>query len=234
MFRNIKESAVFVADSHVNEKNRDSFFLLLQKIEELNPPQIFFMGDIFDLLVSEVKSSIDKNIDVIKKMDMIASKIPSYYFEGNHDFSLKSVFRNITVFERKEQPCRFLYKDIKVALSHGDIWTTKRYEIYINILQNKTVLRILSFFNEIIDDFIAKKIREYNYSKNLCKKIENFENIIKKRMKNYKDVDMVIEGHFHQNVELVFDNLRYINLPSFACGGKYGLFKEGRIVIKSL
>ncbi|MDD3500578.1 MAG: UDP-2,3-diacylglucosamine diphosphatase, partial [Sulfurovum sp.] len=49
--REIKENAIFIADSHYPHHG-DEFLTLLQKIEsgELQPPQIFLMGDNFDLL----------------------------------------------------------------------------------------------------------------------------------------------------------------------------------------
>lgn len=234
MFRSIKDGAVFISDAHANEKNQDNFFLLLEKIVSINPPQLFLMGDIFDLLVGEINLSIDENINLIKKIDFIAKTIPTYYFEGNHDFNLENIFKNITIFNRANQPQFFYYKDIKIALSHGDLWATKGYEIYINFIQNRTVLKTLNLINSALNGYLTKKIKNYNYSKNLCKKIKEFEKIVKKRVENYEGVDLVIEGHFHQDIEFEFNNLRYINLPSYGCNKKFAIFKNKRFNSLSL
>lgn len=228
-FHSLKEGAIFIADSHINEKNQDKFLIFLDEIKKLNPPQLFLMGDIFDLLVGGVKSTIDKNKKVIQKIDELAKDIETFYFTGNHDFNLKDIFKNVKVFERYEQPQIFSYEDKKIALAHGDLWTTKSYEIYIKTLQNRYFLKFITFLNEISNNFIVKKICKYNSQKNLCKKIENFKSIAKKRVKNYKDVDVIIEGHFHQNVEFDFDGKRYVNLPSWACGGRFAIFEESFI-----
>ena len=48
-------------------------------------------------------------------------------------------------------------------------------------------------------------------------------------LKNYTDVDLVIEGHFHQ-AKVVG---KYISLPSQACQGKVAVVEEGEVVFKN-
>ena len=228
----IKDGAIFVADSHINKERKDSFLLFLEKIEIEKPPQLFLMGDIFDLLVGGVKSTIQKNQEIVQKINSLKD-IEVFYFCGNHDFALEPIFKNIKIFNRQNQPQIFLYKDKKIALSHGDLWIDKKYEFYIKTIQNPFVLKSLIFLNSLMDDFLVKKICSYNKSKNLCKNIKDFKDIAKERVRHYKDVDLIIEGHFHQNCKFIIDDKIYINLPSFACGRKYMVFEDFSLKLKS-
>jgi len=230
VYRKIKEEAIFISDVHYQKGIREKFLKLLGRLEskEIIPAQIFFMGDIFDLLVYEIKESVNENIEVIERLQKLSQIYECYYFEGNHDFNLKHVFPNMEVFSRVDQPVIFMAKDEKIALSHGDLWMNKDYEVYINIIRKPNVLKTLEFLNKITNNFLVKKIQEYNASKNLCETIENFQDIIKEKIKHYKeyDVKIVLEGHFHQNVMKVEDEVLYINLPSLECNGEIFEYAE--------
>ena len=238
MYRKIKEEAIFISDVHYQKGVRESFLDLLEKIEnkEIIPTQIFFMGDIFDLLVGGIKTSIAENIDVIDRLEKISKKFECYYFEGNHDFNLKEVFPYMEVFPRESQPQIFMAKDEKIALAHGDLWLNNEYEVYIKTLKEQNVIKLLEFFNKITNNFLYKKIQEYNASKKLCKNIENFSKIIEKKISHYKDYDVkiVLEGHFHQNVMEVVDEILYINLPSFECNKEIFEYAEERFYLRKV
>ena len=238
MYRKIKEEAIFVSDVHYQKGVREKFLDFLEKIEthEIIPSQIFFMGDIFDLLVGGIKESIVDNIDIIDRLQNISKRFECYYFEGNHDFNLKEIFPNMEVFPRESQPVIFMAKDEKIALSHGDLWLNNEYEVYIKTLKEKNVIKVLEFLNKITKNYLYKKIQEYNASKNLCKKIENFSQTIKEKIEKYKeyDVKIVLEGHFHQNVMEVVDEVLYINLPSLECNGEIFEYAEERFYLRKV
>jgi UDP-2,3-diacylglucosamine hydrolase len=101
----IEEGAIFIADSHYPHHG-DGFLKILQKIDSgyISTPQIFLMGDIFDILFGNnqyVKRASQDAIDILKT---ISKKIDIYYFEGNHDFFLKDIFPHITIYPREQQP----------------------------------------------------------------------------------------------------------------------------------
>ena len=56
-----------------------------------------------------------------------------------------------------------------------------------------------------------------------CRKLENFQALIEQRLKSLTldSVDILIEGHFHQNQTFVSDGLSYINVGAFACNERY-------------
>ncbi len=216
----LKDGAVFIADAHYQKGVREEFE---EFIERLQAPQIFLVGDIFDLLVGKVSYTLQENKDMIQKLQNLAKRSECYYLEGNHDFLLQDVFPQMRVVSRFEQPLFLQANQKRIALAHGDIHIYGLYKRYIEMLHKDFVIETLNFCD--IGGWISKRIQRYNASKNLCKLIEDFAVIAKKRLSFY-DTDIVIEGHFHQRVMLDFGKKRYINLPSFVCTKEILLFRD--------
>ncbi len=222
--RVIEDGAIFVADAHVRD-GREEFFEFLQQIKskKIKTTQLFLMGDIFDLLVGGVRYTLNYNKKYIDLINELSKEIQIYYFEGNHDFSLKKIFPNIVIFPIEKQPVKFKHREDKILLCHGDIVTPLIYKVYTKFIRNKMVLYIASFFDTVCGGCIVKKIIDGQKNKLLCRKIENFEDIICQRMRklDIKDIKYFIEGHFHQNREFDCLEKKYINLPSFACNKSF-------------
>jgi len=225
----IKERALFIADSHYPHHG-DDFLLLLQKLSsgEIQTPQLFLMGDNFDLLFGYNEYILKKNnITAINLLLSIAEETEVYYFEGNHDFCLKDIFYNIKVYPRDEQPVRFRYDTKKVAISHGDKYVTGfGYDLYCKLLRNKTTLKLLRPFEKYIIDDRMDRLSQ----KKICRPFHDFEKRVKKILSFYEDVDWVIEGHFHQAKKIG----KYVSLPSLACQKEVGVLKNGDIAFVSI
>ncbi len=226
--QSIKENAVFIADSHYPHHG-DAFLKLLQKLEceEIKTSQLFLMGDNFDLLFGYndyIKTFSSEAIELLQKL---SQKIEIYYFEGNHDFCLKKLFPDINVYSRDEQPVIFRLGETEVSISHGDKYETGfGYDLYCKMLRNKTTLTLLKPFGKAIIDDRMKKLSQ----KNICHAFNGFEARVEEILKHYKDVDLVIEGHFHQ--AKVID--KYISLPSLACQGEIAVVKDGKVIFTLL
>ncbi len=216
----IKEGAVFVSDVHVNKKRR-VLFDFLKEIESLRPPQLFFMGDIFDFLTYPAKYTLkfyEKEIDAINKLSL---KLDIYYLEGNHDFNLKEIFPKVKVFPLSHQPIKVKYKNQVGFLAHGDVFSGFLYNFFHFFLRNRV---LLSFLNLIAGTKLPKYYLDKTNNKKICKKITEFEKIIKQKIHLYdievSEVDFIIEGHYHQGV--FFDEeCLYFNLKSYGCDKKY-------------
>ncbi len=210
----LKKGAIFVADVHYHLGLREEFLPFLERLEA---PQLFLMGDIFDLLVGGVKATFVQNASLIRALNEWCADKECFYLEGNHDFLLASLFPNIKVVDRFAQPLLVQAGSKRVALAHGDIHIEGLYRFYIEALHN---LRLISFLN-LLDRFIlpmSQTIQRYNASKNLCRTIAHFKKIASKRVEYYNgNIDIVIEGHFHQRTRYSFAHKEYINLPAFAC-----------------
>lgn len=224
----IQENAIFIADSHYPHHG-NTFLEMLTKIEsgEIVTPQLFLMGDNFDLLFGDNDYIQTFSQEAIALLQNISKRLEVHYFEGNHDFCLKDIFINMNVYTRDAQPIQFQLGDKKVSLSHGDKYVTGLgYDLYSKILRNKTTLTLLKPFEKAIINHRMHKLSK----KKICHTFHGFEKRVDAILENYVDVDLVIEGHFHQSRKMG----KYISLPSQACQGMVAVVEEGVIVFKIL
>ena len=106
----IKNGAIFISDAHEGA-TRKGFWEFLKALEnkEIKTRQLILMGDIFDMLVGEVKATHDFAKPYIALLEELASEIEVLYLEGNHDFNLSRFFEKVQVFSLQNQPllCAF-------------------------------------------------------------------------------------------------------------------------------
>jgi UDP-2,3-diacylglucosamine hydrolase len=222
MYLNIKQEAIFIADSHYNQKN-NQFLTFLKKLEskEIKTSQLFLMGDMIDFISGESKYFIKQNSDVINLLNKLSNDIEIIYLEGNHDYNLKSLFSNIKVIKRENQPLLAKFDNKTISLSHGDNFINWKYDLFCKIIRNTLFLKFMNLID--INYFISKKIENTLVNKNICHKMNNFKHIVSKRLDNY-NTDIVIEGHYHQGDIYNIDSKKYINIPSLCCQNKYIVF----------
>ena len=218
----IKEGAIFIADSHENE-NRKNFlrFLYALKSGEIKTPQLFLMGDMFDFLASECEFFVkfyEPYIDVINE---ISKKMEIYYFEGNHDFNLAPLFKNVKTYPIGAQPVKFASKCQKyVFIAHGDIFLPFIDKYALRFLRLRWFLKFMNALDKILNFKISKAILAKLTKKNLHYKISNFKELMSKHLQGF-DASIVIEGHYHQGELFDIYDRFYINLPCFACEQSY-------------
>ncbi|MDD5359748.1 MAG: UDP-2,3-diacylglucosamine diphosphatase [Sulfurovaceae bacterium] len=225
----IKESALFIADAHYPHHGNE-FMDLLHKLKngEITTPQLFLMGDIFDLLFGYNDYITTFCHEATALLQELSKTIEMHYFEGNHDFCLKNVFPDMHIYSRDDQPIIMKLGENRVSLSHGDKYDAGfGYGVYCKLLRSKTTLNILKPFEKKIINHQMSRLP----AKIICKKMSNFEQKAEAIMSHYpQDIDMVIEGHFHQGIQID----KYISLPSLACQKMYAITKNNKIVFKSL
>lgn len=213
----IKDGAIFVADVHY-APYRTQFLGFLKELIAKKPSQLFLLGDIFDFLSSQISYSIAQNMALIDEINRASKTIEIFYFEGNHDFNLKNLFPNVTIFSRKEQPAIFFYDSQKIAISHGDIYSNWLHEIYFFCVSKKELLKLLELVDtRLLQNKASKMLYRWLEKKKICKSIDINKKLILKRIKNYLECDQIIEGHFHTKLDLSVDKKRYIAISAFAC-----------------
>jgi UDP-2,3-diacylglucosamine hydrolase len=224
----IQEQAIFIADSHYPHHG-DDFLTLLKKLEsgEIQTPQLFLMGDNFDLLFGHNEYIQTFSKDVITLLQTLSKNLEIHYFEGNHDFCLKDLFPDIQVYSREDQPIMFKHNNKQVAMSHGDKYATGfGYDLYCKVLRSQKTLTFLKPFEKVIIDHRMKKLSQ----KHICFNFVGFEKRVNQILEHYSEADLVIEGHFHQCKTVG----KYVSLPSLACQGMVGVMEEGEIHFKTL
>ena len=211
------------------------------------PPQVFLMGDIADLFIGHIPTSLRFNRFLIEKINALSQKCEVFYFEGNHDFGIdSSILPNVKIYPRFLQPALFDFDGQIYALAHGDIFISNGYEIYIKAMNSALTLstlklldicsfgRIYDFANAKVN---AKKIHHLKFEKDsFCsfakRRVECYVEAIAKSSKicfgNSEGTSQkiqirgIIEGHFHIGQKISqsfgkFGDIEYISLPSFYC-----------------
>jgi len=223
----IKEGAFLVSDVHYSDFRTEFVdFLIEIRAGRLRPTQIILMGDIFDALFGQIPYTHHVNRTVVNILNDLSRRIEIIYLEGNHDFNLKSIFPRIKLFSIEKQPVECSYKEKKIYLAHGDFGNSITYKIYTKIIRSSLVLHILSFLDFVTNHAIVKRLDNYLSQKNDCRQIKNFEDVVHLHLFGRYECDYFIEGHFHQNRKVFFENFEYINLGAFACNQRYFTVKS--------
>lgn len=222
----LQNGAILVADSHYAPWNT-SFFDFLSALErkEIETTQLILMGDNFDLLFGPVSQTLRLNSEAIDVLNRLSLRIGIVYLEGNHDFRLSSIFPNIHVIGREKQPWIVQHAQQRIAFLHGDLEVRLGYSFYTVLIRNRFILAILNFMNERSGGMIINRLIEAMKRKKHCMHIPNFETIAARHCGKIKGIDVLIEGHYHQNCSFSFDALQYHNLGAFACKNRYYTLK---------
>jgi UDP-2,3-diacylglucosamine hydrolase len=226
--KEIRENALFIADAHYPHHG-DHFLKILKALEEksIQTPQLFLMGDIFDLLFGHNEYIKTFSKEAIEALQKLSQTIEIFYIEGNHDFCLQEIFPHISVYKREEQPVHFRLNNHDIYLSHGDKYTAGiLYNLYSKLLRNRSTLTLLKPFEKKIINHRMEKLKR----KKICGDFKEYKKRFNKIISKYPKNSTIIEGHFHQ--ALIYKN--YISLPSLACQGEVGIIKEGNVIFMKL
>ncbi|MDA3907680.1 MAG: metallophosphoesterase [Sulfurimonas sp.] len=227
----LKKGAFVVSDAHYSRIRPELLdFLNAIHTKKLKPTQLILMGDIFDTLFGNVPYTQEVNFEAIKILNEISQEIEVIYLEGNHDFNLKNVFPNVKVFGIKQQPVSVTYKDKTILLAHGDIESPLLYNVYTMVVRNPVVISILNVLDLIFDHPIINRLDDYLSKKDDCKEFRGFREFIQSRLENKYTCNYFVEGHFHQNKTLKFEDYTYINLAAFACNQRYFIVESSQDV----
>ncbi|MBN2824832.1 MAG: metallophosphoesterase [Campylobacterales bacterium] len=219
----IKEGAIFIADSHYPHYGET----IIELLASLPPdtPQLFLMGDIFDILFAHAPFLVEYNQKLIDAINTLSQTIEIFYFEGNHDFNLQAIFPKVSVYSINQQPQSFRLGNQNVGLAHGDRFAlNKRYYLYSKLIRNQTLMKYLPFKQR----FIERQLKILQ-NKTICKGFEGFEKRVDEILKHYNS-NLVIEGHYHKGV--IYKN--YIALPSLVCQKEIAIVQKSKIVFKKI
>lgn len=217
----IQEGALFIADAH-DSAERSFFFDFLLHVKKNPPPQLFLMGDMFDLLVGNVLYGVQQYQRYIDLIEEIGQSCDVYYFEGNHDFNLSSLFLHVKVIPIEEQPLACTLPSGKRALLlHGDKYGSLLHRCFTKIIRNQNLLNVLNTLDQFLTGAISQKIQNNQRKKMLCRRIENFATLMQRKLYLYPETEVIAEGHYHQNVDFMVSGVHYINFSSFACNQSY-------------
>lgn len=227
-------SYYFISDIHIKEPN-DFGVQLLRKFfnhsNAISGDEVFLVGDIFDLMIGHHTEYFSLYSDFFNGVKSLIEKgVTVHYFEGNHDFHLRKMFRsycklNNIPFDkfRLHQGIYFTrFGSLKIHVSHGDDIEINNpsYKIYKRIVNNSFMRFVANYIMPFsllnyIGMRASAKSRERNHTryeikddKNVKEKFrESFRREITKR-----PVDILVCGHSHVKDEYEFEKMKYLNV----------------------
>lgn len=219
----LNADAIFIADSHFSHKAR----ALLDYLSDLlaSPPsQLILMGDITQVLLGNLKSSVESKMELLILLDSIEKKgVEIIWLEGNHDFFLSSIKKiglllNTYFVPRKKQPLLAKFEGRTYLLAHGDLYLGRSYELYIQTLTK--IPKLLKFIDYLSAGELYEEIEKKLELKAVRQHSFYFLDFASKRIQAYQKrhlftFDGIIEGHFHIGKKISLSSITYIALPSF-------------------
>jgi len=139
--------------------------------------RLVILGDFFEFLfgfkkffVTEKASAFTDYLPVFNKLQSLYRQgIQIKYFEGNHDFFLRSFFLEQFGMEVEVYPdgCEERLQDKKVFIAHGDLSNPKQwaYRTFRRTLKNPVTYRLIQVAGPRISRWVAGKLGDMSYEK---------------------------------------------------------------------
>lgn len=203
-------------------------FLNSLKSKDPRQLQIFFLGDIFDLWVSDGKVFIQKYkalTEIIAELTGCGVKI--YFFEGNHDLHIDPYWTKVLGVQVYVDPQYFDFDGMKVRLEHGDLINLedKAYLRLRGVLRNPFIELIGHIMPGIVwlklGDVWSPRSRKKTAKYGVRNEARIIDMIRAHAARAFAEnsFDLIITGHMHVRDDYKFDvgsqSVRTINLGSW-------------------
>lgn len=219
----LNPDAIFIADSHFNPLNARELLDYLNHLQATPPSQLFLMGDIAQILLGNLKSSLKSNYELLIALDHLEKTgVQIIWLEGNHDFFLSAIkksnlLQKTQFIPRNKQPISVKYQDKIYLLAHGDKFLNLTYELYIKALTH--IPKLLEFIDYLSAGEVYLEIEKKLNDKPITRHCFHFFEFASKRIEAYRQLqipfDGIIEGHFHIGKKLQIHGINYLALPAF-------------------
>lgn len=237
--------AYFISDLHLKtmeERNSQKllrFLLSLWQMPQGSVTHLCFVGDIFDLWVSDHEVFVKKWNPIIKAIESLTKKHHTQliYFEGNHDVHIAPFWEKKMGATVLTDPLTSLFGPWVVHMAHGDTinQNDKKYLRYRSVIRSG----LIKFFAHSLPGFFwnwlgqkmsassSKHSRSLRYDQQ-----DHLRVLIREYAKDIARRDrchFVITGHFHIQDEYVFENegipVRSVNLGSWLESNETPIYK---------
>ncbi|MAX66477.1 MAG: hypothetical protein CME66_06035 [Halobacteriovoraceae bacterium] len=223
--------SVFISDIHIKSsrgKGTEVFLSFCRNPNVKKARNVYFLGDIFDLLIGEHKNYIrDYAFFFNEIINFLAEGKTVTFIEGNHDFHFEKTIKRYIRKKSKNWQNFFYYKNsIEIKSGHKKILICHGYEVdydnkyfkrWYKIYSSKFMYILSSY---ILPYFIIKKLGDWasSNSKKRGQKVFNYDEMKQKYIRGANDlleekmVDIVVAGHTHIPAHKKYSNGKlYVN-----------------------
>ncbi len=219
---------IFVSDAHFTGRDPESMevFSRFLDLERKQIGHLVILGDLFEFFFGfrnffpvQKASDFTDYLPVFHRLESLYREgIRIKYFEGNHDFFLKSFFSEQFGMEIEVYPdgCDERLEGKRAFIAHGDLsnprqWT---YRAFRKILKNSLTYRLIHLAGPRISWRVARKLSDMSYQKYH----RDFQDLPPPPFKAFahqkflEGFEIVILGHSHfpEEVEEWIDGKRYL------------------------
>ncbi len=116
--------ALFVSDIHIHSPDDPKCALIVRVLDHCLQAQVadlFLVGDIFDLWISDRPYFVEQYEPVIARLRHLQRQgVRVHYFEGNHDLDLKRFWQKQLGVKVHTEAADFAINNLKIRVEHGD------------------------------------------------------------------------------------------------------------------
>lgn len=221
----------FISDLHLGSVSEPKSFVLLKFLKSFTSSEqisdLFLVGDIFDLWISNHRYFVEKFQPIIAEFIRLQNLgVQIHYFEGNHDLYLYDYFEKELGFKVYVSAMNFQLHGQSIRVEHGDEMDPQdKGYIFLRWFLRTPVMkwlapRLPAAAIVFIGEKMSQASRKYT-SEVKTISIQHAQKVIRdhaKRAFDKRPFDIIISGHVHVLEDYNAKNYRVVNLGSWFDG----------------
>jgi UDP-2,3-diacylglucosamine hydrolase len=222
----------FVSDIHLRDMQERNGQNLLRFLRFLNmfdePVNLYFLGDIFDLWISDHQVFVKKFEPLWEPLRQLKAKgCELHFFEGNHDLHIRPFFHGQLGMHVFKKPKYHHVGQLHVRIEHGDLINPNdtaylKWKAFTQRRSTEFLAHHLpGFFWSWLGNTLSSKSRERSSQYRVNNESEIQKMIHEHAIRSYKNkpFDLIITGHMHvkvdETIEIDGRIIRNINLGTW-------------------
>jgi UDP-2,3-diacylglucosamine hydrolase len=231
----------FFSDAHLGigtkEEDREKERVLIRFLDtvERDGEHLFIVGDLFDYWF-EYRTVVPKGYFRLfsKLADLSEAGIKVMYLAGNHDFWLRTYFRDELGMEVYPDPIERVILGKRFYIHHGDglLKTDTGYRILKRVLRNKINIFLFSLVHPDLAGRIARWSSQKSRQHTSKRSFEGGDMVEFAEGKIGEGFDFVVMGHHHVPCVRNIGSGVYVNLGDWITEQTYAVFDGKRMSLK--
>lgn len=204
------------SDLHLALGDSNKLDLIMNFISNLSLGDEFVIaGDMFEVFVGKLELQLTWQkylLDYFRRAIVEQKRI--FYVEGNRDYFISKLRGDVFIDVYPEVCYR---GNNRIMIVHGDLINSKDrlYCLWRKVVKNSIIYKLSCIFpNKVVVRFIywlERKLKMVNKRYKNYIPYEQIHNFIK----NQREVDLIISGHFHKFIEIHYKDSVFVSLPSW-------------------
>lgn len=231
----------FFSDAHLGigskeeDRNKERSIVRFLEMVGRDGEELFIVGDLFDFWF-EYKSVVPKGYFRLfaRLADLTEAGIKISYLAGNHDFWLKTYFRDELGMQIFPDPIERTIHGKRFYIHHGDGLLKKDtgYRVLKRVLRNKTNIYLFSLLHPDLASRIAhwSSHTSRKHTSNRAFEGDDMAQFAEQKIK--EGFDFVVMGHNHVPQYRNIGTGVYVNLGDWIEAYTYGVFDGTKLELK--